>query len=106
MMPDANSYPMSDLTGGDFVGKVTTVGFTHGGLGNQWTVIDGKRYVTYWDIRTTDWRVGDMVRFTVQMIGFGYSNYGEPPKAPHVVSIHRVEKDHNGNWFLSPRVRS
>lgn len=98
-------YPMSDLDEGAYIGTVDEIGFTSGGMGNQWTVIDGKRYVTYWDIRTTDWRVGDEVRFDVRMCGFGYSNHGEPPKAPHAMQIHRVEKDAAGQWHLAPRGR-
>lgn len=45
------------------IGTVEKVAFTSGGAGNQWTTIDGVRYATWWDIRTTDWRVGDRVSF-------------------------------------------
>lgn len=44
-------------------GKVDNIDFTYGGAGNQWTTIDGKRYATWWDIRTMNWRVGDTVNF-------------------------------------------
>lgn len=43
------------------IGKVENVEYTSGGLGNQWTTIDGAKYATWWDIRTIDWKVGDRV---------------------------------------------
>lgn len=45
-------------------GVVQNVEYTHGGAGNQYTTIDGVRYVTFWDIRTRDWKEGDTVTFT------------------------------------------
>lgn len=45
------------------VGVVERVEFTQGGMGNQWTTINGVRYCTFWDIRTKDWKVGDTVTF-------------------------------------------
>lgn len=44
-------------------GIVERVEFTHGGMGNQWTTIGGVRYMTFWDIRTIDWKEGDRVTF-------------------------------------------
>lgn len=44
-------------------GVVQDVKYTHGGAGNQYTTIDGVRYVTFWDIRTRDWSEGDTVQF-------------------------------------------
>lgn len=44
-------------------GIVTKIEFTSGGAGNQWTTIDQTKYATWWDIRTSDWRVGDRVTF-------------------------------------------
>jgi hypothetical protein len=44
-------------------GKVEKIAFTQGGAGNQWTTINGVRYATWWDIRMTDWKVGDEVEF-------------------------------------------
>lgn len=44
-------------------GVVQAIEYTSGGAGNQWTTIDGVRYATWWDIRNTDWRVGDRVTF-------------------------------------------
>lgn len=44
-------------------GVVQSVAYTHGGAGNQWTTIDGVKYATWWDIRTRDWKEGDLVDF-------------------------------------------
>lgn len=44
-------------------GIVEEIKFTSGGAGNQWTTIGGVRYATFWDIRTMDWKVGDLVEF-------------------------------------------
>lgn len=100
----AAHYPFADKAEGDYVGRVEDVFFTQGGQGNQWTVIDGQRFVTYWDIRRTDWKVGDMVRFTVRHRHFGYWNHGEPPKAAHAEQIHRVVRcPRTSKWVLSPR---
>lgn len=44
-------------------GIVQSVEYTHGGMGNQYTTIDGVRYITFWDIRTRDWKEGDAVQF-------------------------------------------
>ena len=30
-------------------GIVENIRFTHGGFGNQYTTINGKEYITYWD---------------------------------------------------------
>lgn len=51
------------LSDGRFVGKVEKIDFTHGGAGNQWTTISGIKYATWWDLRTKDWAVGDVVAF-------------------------------------------
>lgn len=45
------------------IGIVEKVEFTQGGAGNQWTTISGTKYATFWDIRTTNWKVGDEVTF-------------------------------------------
>lgn len=47
------------------IGKVDNWSLTHGGAGNQWTVIDGIKYATYWDFQTMDWNTGDTVEFEV-----------------------------------------
>jgi hypothetical protein len=47
-------------------GVVTASEFTFGGAGNQWTIIDGIIYVTYWNAFTKDWNIGDRVNFTVR----------------------------------------
>ena len=44
-------------------GTVEKVAFTSGGAGNQWTTISGVKYATWWDMRASDWRVGDQVTF-------------------------------------------
>ena len=49
---------MSDLTG-----TVEKVDFTLGSAGNQWTTIGGKRYATWWNFNSKDWKVGDIVKF-------------------------------------------
>ncbi|MGF6604020.1 hypothetical protein P3T23_008775 [Paraburkholderia sp. GAS448] len=51
------------LSDGRFVGKVERIEFTQGGAGNQWTTISGIKYATWWDLRTKDWAVGDVVAF-------------------------------------------
>lgn len=48
------------------VGVVESVAFTNNGAGNQWTIIDGVRYATFWDVRKKDWKIGDGVRFVAQ----------------------------------------
>lgn len=46
------------------IGKVEAIRFTQGSpFGEQWTTIDGYEYATWWDIRTKDWKVGDLVHF-------------------------------------------
>lgn len=104
----ANAYPWATRAEGHYVGTVDAVGFTHGGMGNQWTVIDGQRFVTYWDARTTDWREGDTVRYTVAYRKFGWDNYGTPPPAAHAQAIHRVERDEKdpARWVLAPREKA
>lgn len=42
-------------------GTVSKIEFTHGGLGNQWTTINGVRYATWWDIRHLHPKEGDLV---------------------------------------------
>lgn len=66
-------------------GIVEDVRFTEGGAGNQWTVIDGKKYATYWDVRTTDWKVGDTVTFQV----VERSLWSGQPAIPHAINIHK-----------------
>lgn len=87
----ARMYPISDVAPGEHIGTVTAIGFTEGGMGNQWTVIDGKRYVTYWDFRNVNWRIGDLVCFTVRHRPFGWHNHGTPPPWPHAENIQLAE---------------
>jgi hypothetical protein len=44
-------------------GVVDGFQLTFGGAGNQWTTINGKRYATWWNALTMDWKVGDTVTF-------------------------------------------
>ncbi len=44
-------------------GVVEKIEFTQGGMGNQWTTIDGVTYATWWDYRTKNWNIGDVVSF-------------------------------------------
>jgi hypothetical protein len=45
-------------------GTVDKVAFTQGGLGNQWTTIDGRKFMTWWDIRKHAVKKGARVRYT------------------------------------------
>lgn len=45
------------------VGTVEKIEYTTGSFGNQFTTIDGHRYWTWWDIRSTPVRLGAKVRF-------------------------------------------
>lgn len=69
------------------VGTVEKVEFTHGGLGNQWTWIDGVRYMTFWDIRTINWKEGDRVQFESEH-RLVYSNL---PPALQAFNIKKLE---------------
>jgi hypothetical protein len=51
------------LAPGQVVGVVEDVRYTQGGAGNQITTISGVEYVTFWDINSRDWKVGDTVTF-------------------------------------------
>ncbi len=44
-------------------GTIEKAEFTSGALGNQWTWIDGVRYMTFWNALTKNWNVGDRVSF-------------------------------------------
>jgi hypothetical protein len=68
-------------------GTVEKVEYTQGGAGNQWTTISGVRYATYWDIRTRDWSVGDVVSFEEQSASLWH---GAAP-VPHASRIHKVQ---------------
>lgn len=68
-------------------GIVQKVEYTHGGAGNQFTTIDGVRYVTYWDIRNRDWKEGDAVSFQA----VERSLWEGQPKAVHAENIHKME---------------
>lgn len=67
-------------------GTVEAVQFTCSGAGNQWTTISGVRYATYWDIRTTDWKVGDRVNFRA----FRSSLWTGSPEINHADSIRKI----------------
>lgn len=67
-------------------GVVEKVEFTHGGAGNQYTTIDGVRYITFWDIRTKNWKEGDTVHFTA----IERSLWEGSPKALHAEDIVKV----------------
>jgi hypothetical protein len=48
------------------IGKVTDIQFTSpGGLGNQYTTIDGIVYATWFDLRTTPVRVNCEVEYEI-----------------------------------------
>jgi hypothetical protein len=48
------------------LGKVTDIRFTpSGGLGNQYTTINGVVYATWWDARTTPVHINSEVEFEV-----------------------------------------
>ena len=42
------------------VGKIEKLELSFGGMGNQWTTIDGRLYATWWDYKE-GWKVGDIV---------------------------------------------
>lgn len=44
-------------------GRVDKVELTWGAGGNQYTTINGVKYATYWDFRSKDWEVGQVVDF-------------------------------------------
>lgn len=46
-------------------GTVDRIEFTNGGLGNQYTTIDGTRYMTWWDAQELPIRVGARVEYEV-----------------------------------------
>jgi hypothetical protein len=50
------------------MGIVEKIEYTHGGFGNQYTTIDGKEYITYWDF-AEGVDVGAKVEFTEQEDG-------------------------------------
>lgn len=68
-------------------GKVDRVEFTQNSLGNQWTTIDGKRYMTWWDIRTLPIKAGATVEYTPFDGSLNISNSVLEYKG---VKIHRV----------------
>lgn len=72
--------------GKQLTGVVQKVEYTHGGAGNQFTMIDGVRYTTFWDIRTRDWKEGDNVQFTAVERSLWYGQ----PKALHAECITKV----------------
>ena len=71
----------------ELTGVVQAVEYTHGGAGTQYTTIDGVRYVTYWDIRTRNWKEGDRVRFTA----VERSLWTGSPKALFAENISNIE---------------
>jgi len=68
------------------IGIVEDVAFTHGGMGNQWTTISGARYCTYWNIKTRDWEIGDLVKFD----DVTESVFSNTPVVRQAKNIHKV----------------
>ena len=67
-------------------GRVDSVDFTFGSIGNQWTVIDGIKYMTFWNAFTKDWKVGDMVEFTGGLRR-PYANFPKTLMAGHISKL-------------------
>lgn len=59
---DQNKTPVQEPQ--EMSGVVEKIEYTSGGFGNQFTTIDGVRYVTFWDSRSVNWKTGDTVDFT------------------------------------------
>lgn len=95
---------MTHPTPGPAQGIVQSVEYTHGGIGNQWTTIDGVRYATFWDIRTRDWNEGDKVAFTWVM----HSLWDGAAPMPIARELRRIPRaaigaDQYGIQILLPR---
>lgn len=73
-----------------FRGKVTDVQFTLGGLGNQFTTIDGRRYWTWWDVRSHPVRVGRIVTYSREL---NTRICGHSDRRGDVATILSVEED-------------
>lgn len=67
-------------------GIVQNVEYTHHGAGNQFTMIDGVQYTTFWDLRTRDWKEGDVVQFEA----VERSLWEGQPKTLHAEKIMKV----------------
>lgn len=72
------------MNSNELSGRVERVEYVRGGAGNQWTWIDGKRYCTYFDLRETDWSIGDMVTFTLRQLPVPFCG---PELVPHAWDI-------------------
>jgi hypothetical protein len=48
------------------IGRVDNVEFTFGSFGHQWTTIDGRRFITWWDWNELNIRPGVIVEYTVE----------------------------------------
>lgn len=84
------------LSDGRLVGKVERIEFTRGGAGNQWTTISGVRYATWWDLRTKDWAIGDVVAFKATMAPMWH---GQPavPQASKIEKFDDLDALANGD---------
>lgn len=67
-------------------GRVDSVDFTFGSIGNQWTVIDGVKYMTFWNALTKNWKVGDTVEF-VGGLNRPYANFPETMMAERISKL-------------------
>lgn len=69
------------------IGTVEKVEFTCGGLGNQFTTIDGRTYFTWWDARRHKVWKGVRVKYSVQE---GVEVCSHPKMVGDVAVIHEV----------------
>ena len=72
------------------IGTVEDVQFTTGGLGNQWTTIDGKKYMTWWNFHTHPVRIGKRVEYSVSL---QQQVSSMPAMFADVATIHRILED-------------
>jgi hypothetical protein len=69
-------------------GTVENVEYTFGGMGNQYTTIDGVRYITYWDF-ADGVKVGAQVEFTEEKEGVQFGNLRlVGPRATNIRVMH------------------
>lgn len=68
------------------IGIIEAFRFTNGSAGNQFTRIDGVEYVTFWDLRSKDWQIGDTVRYRPYLA----SLWSGQPKVAHADCISKV----------------
>lgn len=129
----AGTFDYSEKEGGWYTGTVEHVFFTQGGCGNQYTIIDEEKFVSYYDARTSTWKIGDEVSFFVDRRPHGFANLSPRPDTPHaskitcnevatiraydfeVLPIHQFERRHaelmprisdfEGRWVLFDALR-